>query len=259
MQSETPRTAVTIAGSDPTGGAGFQADLRVFTGMGVYGMSIPAVLTAQNTGGVYRIEEVSPEMISEQLDVLLRDISPDAIKTGMLYSMDAAAVVARKIREYSLRNLVIDPVAVSSTGVSLIQDKAMDIMKRDLFPLSRVIIPNIHEAGLFAGKAIHTEVEMKEAAVKLRGLGPEAVIITGGHLEDKARDMLFDGSEFMVLESAMLEGEYHGTGCVFSASITAGLALGYGVREAFVKAKDFTLHAMKNAVSVGKGMRILTF
>ena len=256
---QIPKTALTIAGSDPTGGAGFQADLRTFHAMGVYGLSIPAVLTAQNTEGVNCVHELAADFISEQMDVLLRDIKPDAVKTGMLYTSDAVDVIARKVRQYSLGNLVIDPVTVSSTGVRLIEEKGLDIIKNGLFPLAKVITPNIYEAGVFTGRDIEGAEDMKEAAVKLKEFGPETVIITGGHLEDKAMDMLFDGKEFVSIENERLAGEFHGTGCVFSASITAGLALGYSVREAFVKAKDFTYNAMKCGVSLGRGMMILNF
>jgi hydroxymethylpyrimidine/phosphomethylpyrimidine kinase len=251
------KTALTIAGSDPTGGAGFQADLRTFSRMGVYGLSIPAVLTAQNTEGVYSIHEVPADFISEQLDVLLKDIKPDAFKTGMLYSDDAVDVIRLKIEEYSLENLVIDPVTVSSTGVQLLEDKGLEAMKKLLFPFSTVITPNIYEASVLTGMDIRNEKEMKETAVALMGFGCKAVIITGGHLDEKAVDMLFDGEEFLSLENERLEGDYHGTGCLFSSAITACLALGYDTKEAFIKAKETVWNAMRSAVTAGKGMKIL--
>lgn len=252
-------TALTIAGSDPTGGAGFQADLRTFHSMGVYGLSIPAVLTAQNTEGVHCVHELAADFVSEQMDVLLQDIRPDAVKTGMLYTFDIIQVIAGKVAQYSLDKLVIDPVTVSSTGVRLVEEDGMDIIRKDLFPLAKVITPNIYEAGLFAGTKIENAEDMKEAAIKLKEMGPETVIITGGHLKDKALDMLFDGEEFVFIENERLEGEFHGTGCVFSASLTAGLALAYDVREAFIKAKDFTYHAMRSGISLGRGMKLLSF
>jgi hydroxymethylpyrimidine/phosphomethylpyrimidine kinase len=256
---QIPKTALTIAGSDPTGGAGFQADLRTFHSMGVYGLSVPAVLTAQNSQGVHCMHELTADFVSEQMDVLLRDIVPHAVKTGMLYSFDIVQVIAGKVREYSLDKLVIDPVTVSSTGVMLIEEKGMEIVRKDLFPLAKVITPNIYEAGIFTGTEIENAEDMKSAAIKLKGFGPETVIITGGHLADKAMDMLFDGEEFIFIENDRLEGEFHGTGCVFSASLTAGLALGHTVKEAFIEAKDFTYSAMKSAISVGRGMKLLYF
>jgi len=253
------KTALTIAGSDPTGGAGLQADLRAFRALEVYGVSVPSVLTAQDTGGVYGIQEIPSGFFSEQLDTLLKDIRPDALKTGMLYSADLMAIISERIRGYSLQNIVIDPVTVSSTGVLLVQEGALEALKNYLFPLAKVVTPNIYEASVLTGADIRNEQDMKEAMLKLRGYGPEAVIITGGHMEEKAVDMLFDGTEFLSLENEKLEGEYHGTGCVFSSVITACLAKGYDVKEAFVKAKEFVWDAMKSAVFLGKGMKILNF
>jgi hydroxymethylpyrimidine kinase/phosphomethylpyrimidine kinase len=252
-----PGIALTVAGSDPAGGAGMQSDLKTFHSMGVYGLSVVSALTSQNTEGVQGILEVPPAFFSSQLDVLLKDVKPDAMKTGMLYSGDNVRILTDKIKEYSLQNIVIDPVSVSSTGVSLEEEGLLETLKDSLFPLSKVITPNIYEASVLTGIKIENEEDMKKAAVKLRESGPESVIITGGHLTDKAIDLLFDGKEYLTAENELLHGEFHGTGCVFSAALTASLALGYGVKEAFVKAKDFVFHAMKNAISIGKGMKIL--
>ena len=251
------KIALTIAGSDPAGGAGLQADLRTFQRMGVYGLSIPSVLTAQNTEGVSNILELPNDFFSDQTGSLLKDIRPDALKTGMLYSPDIVEIIAGKIREGSLENLVVDPILASSTGVELVKEGLPEAVKKYLFPLSKVITPNINEASVLTGIAIQGETEMKDAAVKLRDYGAETVIVTGGHLQGKAVDLLFDGEEFLTLENERLEGEFHGTGCAFSATVTACLALGYSVKEAFVKANDFTRNAMKTAFSAGRGMKIL--
>jgi hydroxymethylpyrimidine/phosphomethylpyrimidine kinase len=251
------RIALTIAGSDPTGGAGLQADLKTFKSMGVYGLSIPSVLTVQNTSGVLNIYELPSDFFASQLNILLRDIHPDALKTGMLYSTETIKIAAEKIKQYSLENLVVDPVTVSSTGVSLIKEGAPEAMKHYLFPLARVITPNIYEASLFTGINIQDKEDMKKAAARLRESGPETVIITGGHLQGKALDLLFDGEDFLLLENKKLKGEYHGTGCAFSSVVTASLALGADVKEAAVKAKEVVWKAMKSAVSIGKGMKIL--
>ncbi len=251
------KTALTIAGSDPTGGAGFQVDLKVFMSVGVYGVSIPSVLTAQSTRGVCAVHEVPTDFFSKQIDCILEDVCPDALKTGMIFSPAIVESIAVKIKEYSLSNLVIDPVTVSSTGVPLIKEGTIDAMKEMLFPLAKVITPNTYEVSLLTGMEVVDEGGMKEAAVKLRELGPETVIITGGHLQDKALDLFFDGDDFILLEGSRLAGDFHGTGCVFSSVITASLAKGYDVKESMVKAKEFTLEAMENAVSVGKGLRIL--
>ena len=251
------KIALTIAGSDPAGGAGLQADLRTFQRMGVYGLSIPSVLTAQNTEGVSNILDLPVDFFSDQTGTLLKDIRPDALKTGMLYSPDIVEIIAGKIKEFSLENLVIDPVLASSTGAALTKEGLPEAVKKYLFPLSKVITPNINEASVLTGIAIQGETEMKDAAVKLRDYGAETVIVTGGHLQGKAMDLLFDGEEFLTLENQRLEGKFHGTGCVFSAALTACLALGYSVKEAFVKANDFTRNAIKTAFFAGSGMKIL--
>ncbi len=251
------RVALTIAGSDPSGGAGLQADLKTFQSLGVYGISVPTVLTSQNSEGVHSIQELPPVFFRNQMDVLLQDIKPDALKTGMIYSSAFIQIIAEKINEYSLKNLVIDPVTVSSTGVMLIDEGVMDELKRYLFPLAKVITPNTNEASVLTGIEINNEKDIKEAAVKLRESGPETVIITGGHLHGNAEDLLFDGDDFLTLENDRLEGEFHGTGCVFSSAITACLAKGYDVKESFVKAKEVVWNAMKSGITLGKGMRVL--
>ena len=251
------KIALTIGGSDPTGGAGIQADLKTFKSFGVYGLSIPTALTAQNTNGVTGIYDLPSGFFSNQLDTLLKDIKPDALKTGMLSSSEIIKIIAEKIKQYSLKNLVVDPVTVSSTGVPLVNDKALEFMKDYLFPLAKVITPNIYEASLFTGINIQDEEDMKKAAIKLKGFGSETVIITGGHLERQIIDLLLYEGEFLSLQREKIEGEYHGTGCVFSSAITACLALGYDVRETSVKANEFVWKAIRSAFSIGKGMKIL--
>jgi hydroxymethylpyrimidine/phosphomethylpyrimidine kinase len=251
------KIALTIAGSDPSGGAGLQADLKTFHSLEVYGISVPSVLTSQSSEGVHSIHEIPPDFFRSQMDVLLQDIKPDALKTGMIYSNEFIQIIAEKIKVYSLNNLVIDPVTVSSTGVMLIEEGVMDELKQHLFPLAKVITPNTYEAAVLTGIEIVNEKDIKDAAVKLRESGPETVIITGGHLHGNAEDLLFDGDDFLTLENDRLEGEFHGTGCVFSSAITACLARGYDVKESFIKAKEVVWNAMKLAVSVGEGMKVL--
>ncbi len=250
-------TALTIAGSDPTGGAGLQADLTVFTVFGVHGLGVPAALTAQSTEVVDRILPVEEGFLERQLDVLLSDIRPDSLKTGMLYAAPAVEIVARKIKGYGLRNLVIDPVTVSSTGVSLIEDGTLDAMRQSLFPLARVVTPNIYEASLFTGVGIRTESDMEDAARALKDLGPEVVIITGGHLEPEAIDLFYDGHDVHRLEAKTITGDYHGTVCAFSAAIAACLALGHSPLESAKKAKEFLGRAIQNAFHPGKGLGML--
>ena len=251
------KSALTIAGSDPTGGAGLQADLKVFRALGVHGLSVPAVLTSQSTIGVERVLPVDRDFLSSQLDVLLEDVKPDSLKTGMLYSAWAAETVSSKIRDHSLGNFVIDPVTVSSRGTSLVEEGTLDKIKDMLFPLARVITPNIYEASVLTGLNIDNEKDMEAAALKLKEMGPEAVIITGGHLEKMTLDLYYDGHNFHRFEAPKIRGEYHGTGCAFSAAIAAFLALGNTPRESAAKAKEFVTEAIRRAYHPGKGMGLL--
>ncbi|MEW6586507.1 MAG: bifunctional hydroxymethylpyrimidine kinase/phosphomethylpyrimidine kinase [Nitrospirota bacterium] len=250
------KTALTIAGSDPTGGAGLQADLKVFKAFGLHGLSVVAAITAQNTVGVNSILPVDGENIGAQLDTLLSDIKPDAVKIGMLYSVHAVEIVADYIKKYSLQNVVVDPVTVSSSGTSLVEDGTLDAAKERLFSLSKVVTPNVYEAHVLSGRPIEDRHGMRDAAEVLKNAGPEVVVITGGHLHDRAIDLYYDGA-FHEIESEKIEGEYHGTGCVFSSAIAALLALGHDPLDAARKAKDFVQNAIKNAYHPGKGMGIL--
>jgi hydroxymethylpyrimidine/phosphomethylpyrimidine kinase len=220
-------------------------------------LSIPAALTAQNTSGIGRIFPVERDFFRVQMDELLGDIRPDALKTGMLYSVWAVEVVAGMIREHSLANLVVDPVTVSSSGTGLVDDGTLDMMRDTLFPLARVITPNIYEASVFTGLNIEDEKEMKEAALRLKEMGPEVVVITGGHLERVTLDLYYDGNVFHDLEASKLPGEYHGTGCAFSAAITACLASGHTPLESARKAKEFVTEAIRKAYHLGGGMGLL--
>lgn len=248
--------ALTIAGSDPTGGAGLQADLRVFTAFGVHGLSVPTALTVQNTEGIDRIMPVDRDSLERQLEFLLKDIKPNALKTGMLYTSYAVTLTAEMVKKYSLSNLVIDPVTVSSSGESLLQEGALDLIKQRLFPMATVITPNIYEAGVLTGINIENEKDMEDAGKALKDMGPQVVIITGGHLENLTMDLYYD-SDFHRLESEKISGDYHGTGCVFSAAISASLALGNIPLKASMEAKEFIKIAIKKAYYPGKGMGML--
>lgn len=252
------KTALTIAGSDPTGGAGLQADLKVFRSFKVHGLSVVSAITAQNTQEVDSVFPVEQDSLKKQLRTLLSDIRPDAIKMGMLYSRWAVEIVEEIIQEYSLGNFVIDPVTVSSSGISLVAEGTLDALREKLFPLSKVITPNIYEASVLTGVKVEDKKGMEEAARVLKGMGPEVVVITGGHLKEVAVDLYYDG-EFHYMKSKKIEGEYHGTGCVFSSAITASLALGNTPLESVRKAKEFILKAIKKAHYPGKGMGLLFY
>lgn len=260
------RIALTIAGSDPTGGAGLQADSKVFNHFNVYGLSAVSAITDQNTYKVNAISGVDEKSLDEQLSTLLGDIRPDAIKTGMLFSIGNIKTVAKIIRGHGLQNLVVDPVTISSTGTRLIEDGALDALKEELFPLARVITPNIYEASVISGINIKNEEDTERVAAWLKQLGAETVIITGGHLdtvegkrtrEDETVELIYDGEEFYRIRGKKIKGQYHGTGCAFSAAITANLAKGETVIEAAKKAKEFVNIAIENARGIGRGMKLL--
>ncbi|MBN2653620.1 MAG: bifunctional hydroxymethylpyrimidine kinase/phosphomethylpyrimidine kinase [Nitrospirae bacterium] len=257
------KRALSIAGSDPSGGAGIQMDLKVFKHFDVYGLSMPAALTAQNSFGVRSVYPIERAIIKDQLDVLVSDIRPDALKTGMLLTPAAVEAVAEYVEKYRLANLVIDPVLRSSSGAEMLDNRALDAMRSLLLPLCRIITPNIREAGALAGIEIKDHSDMRAAAETIIKSGAQTVIITGGHLDEldkssqNAADLFFDGSEFRTISSKMFKGEFHGTGCAYSAAITALLAKGLSVFEAAERAKEFMNSIISNAVEIGRGAKYL--
>lgn len=250
------KTALTIAGSDPTGGAGLQADLKVFRSFNVHGLSVVSALTAQSTQSVDSLFPVGKDAFERQLRVLLGDIRPDALKLGMLYGKWTVGIIGDVAKEFSLRNLVVDPVTVSSSGMSLVENGTLDSLKDIIFPLAKVITPNIYEASVLTGVGIENRENMEEAARMLKDMGSEVVVITGGHLERIALDLYYDG-EFHSIEGEKLKGEYHGTGCAFSAAVTALLALGHSPLESVRRAKEFVGSAIRKASHPGRGMALL--
>lgn len=250
------KVALTIAGSDPTGGAGLQTDLKVFRAFNVHGLSVISAITAQNTEDVDFVFPVEQDIFEKQLHTLLSDIRPDAVKIGMIYNTWAVEIVEEIIKKYSLFNLVIDPVTVSSSGKSLVSEGTLEALKERLFPLSRVITPNIYEASVLTGIRVEDKNKMKDSAKILKNMGAEVVVITGGHLKDTALDLYYDG-DFHYLKSKKIEGEYHGTGCAFSSAITASLANGKETFESVRTAKEFINKAIKRAYHPGKGMALL--
>ncbi len=240
-------------------------DLRVFHHFGIYGLSAVAALTAQNTFTVGAIAGVEGRFLDEQLNTLLSDIRPDALKTGMLYSADAVLAVSKAVRDFGLQNLVIDPVAVSSTGTRLMEEGALKVFKEELLPLARVLTPNIQEASALSGIGAESESDLERMAMRLKELGPEVVIITGGHLEKVASaaaaaetlELVYDGQTWHRIPGKKKPGEYHGTGCAFSAAIAALLARGMPVVDAAVAAKEFVQRAIGAASPLGRGMCLL--
>jgi hydroxymethylpyrimidine/phosphomethylpyrimidine kinase len=250
---------LTIAGSDPTGGAGLQADLQVFHALGVHGAAVPAALTVQNTGGIESVHAVEPDLIRRQLAWLLDDVTPHALKTGMLYTAGAVEAVAEVVRHYELRNLVVDPVAVSSSGTALQEGGALEALRSLLFPLARVVTPNMGEAGALTNTRIEGEAAMVEAARALKALGPECVVVTGGHLEGSTVEIFHDDSRLERLVGSREGGSFHGTGCAFSSALAAGLALGCEPLEAAERARDYVHGAIRRSHRPGTGMALLGY
>jgi hydroxymethylpyrimidine/phosphomethylpyrimidine kinase len=251
------KSVLTIAGSDPTGGAGLQADLKVIRAFGIHGLSVPTALTAQNTLGVDRVLPVEKGFFHMQMESLLKDIRPDAIKAGMLYKAEIVDFLSEAMRDHALENLVVDPVTVSSSGMSLVHNGTLDRIRDVLLPLSRVVTPNIYEASVLTGIVIEDEGDMEKAARELRMMGPEVVVVTGGHLGHTTIDIFFDGKDLQRIESKKIPGEYHGTGCVFSTAIASSLALGHTPLESVRRSKEFVTEAIRQAYHIGKGMGIL--
>jgi len=246
--------ALTIAGSDSGGGAGIQADLKTFSALGVFGMTAITALTAQNTTGVTAIVEMSPRFVEEQIDAVVTDIGVDAAKTGMLSSTPIIEAVADRIRRHHLAALVVDPVMIAKSGAPLLRPEAQEALRRMLLPLALVVTPNLHEAQALTGREVRTVSEMEDAARALHALGPRHVVVKGGHLEGAALDVVFDGERMERMEAPRLPTQHtHGTGCVFSAAITAGLARRVPVFEAIREAKGFITGAIREALPLGSG------
>lgn len=246
--------ALTIAGSDSGGGAGIQADLKTFFALGVYGTSIVTAVTAQNTQGVQAVRELPTDFVDKQFDSILSDIGTQAAKTGMLSSTPLVTTVSKKIAEYQIRQLVVDPVMVAKGGHPLLRAEARQALVDHLLPLSLIVTPNLHEAGLLADLEVTDRTGMEEAARRIKALGPVYVIVKGGHLEHEACDLLFDGHSFRAYTSQKLDTVCtHGAGCTFSAAIAAGLAKGRSVPDAVAAAKAFVTQAMTAGFRIGHG------
>ena len=222
------RSVLAIAGSDPSGGAGIQADLKTYAALGVYGMAAITALTAQNTVGVTGVHAVPPEFVALQIDAVVSDIPPDAVKTGMLASAEIVRMVAEKAREHGLRNLVVDPVMVAKSGDSLLAEDAVRAVRDELVPLATVVTPNLPEAAALLGRPVDSLEVMREAARAIHALGAANVVIKGGHLEGETlTDILFDGERLHEFSGPRVQTRNtHGTGCTFSSAIAVYLALG---------------------------------
>ena len=249
-----PPIALTIAGSDPSGGAGIQADLKTFHQFGVYGEAVITLLTVQNTLRVSRVEVVSPSLLTGQLDAVLEDIPPNAAKTGALGSAEIVLAVADAARRFTFP-LVVDPVMVSKHGQPLLPAEAATALREQLIPAATLITPNVPEAEALTGIAIRNLEDMRLAACRLRETGAKAVLIKGGHLGGaESTDLFFDGALWREFPAPRLETRHtHGTGCTYSAAITAGLALGMTPVDAVARAREFIQQAIRTNPGIGHG------
>ena len=239
--------ALTIAGSDNSGGAGIQADLKTFSALGCYGMSVITALTAQNTQGVKGIQEIDPQFIEKQMNSILDDIGVDAIKIGMLFNTPVIKIVAKCLREIKECPIVLDPVMFAKSGDRLLQEEAIESIKNELFPLATIITPNIPEAEALLGCSIESFESMQQAAVDLNKLGPRAVVVKGGALSACTSDdcLVIEGSEPQLLKQERIDTKnLHGAGCTFSSAISAFLARSYNLEDAIKEAKTYLTQAL---------------
>lgn len=249
-----PKVVLTIAGSDSSGGAGIQADLKTMITNGVYGMSAITALTAQNTTGVSDIMEVSPGFMREQLDSVFSDIRPDAVKIGMISSAELAAVIAETLDEYEAENVVLDPVMVATSGSRLMRDETLEVLRNQLIPVSDIITPNIPEAQVLAGIEIKGPDDMKRAAKLLAGELGCAVLCKGGHSVSDADDLLLENGSITWLRGRRIDNpNTHGTGCTLSSAIASNLAKGMDMKKAVIEAKSYISGALAAMMDIGKG------
>lgn len=248
------KKVLTIAGSDCSGGAGVQADLKTFSAHGVYGMSVIAAIVAENTCRVLAVQEAAPEMIRKQMDAVFEDIEVDAVKVGMLSSPACMRAVAEGLKAYRPRHVVVDPVMYAKNGSPLMAPSAIGCLIREVLPLSEVLTPNIPEAEEITGMTIERVSDMERAARRIRSMGCGAVVVKGGHACGEAVDVLYDGSEFYHFTGRRIATKNtHGTGCTFSSAIAARLAEGCGAVRAVGLAKEYVQGAIENALSIGRG------
>ena len=248
------KTVLTIAGSDCSGGAGIQADLKTMLANGVYGMSVITSLTAQNTTGVRSISNTTPDFLADQIDAVYEDIVPDAVKTGMIPSEDLVEVIANKLKFYGVKNLVADPVMVATSGADLSDSESVKALKEKLLPLAAVVTPNIPEAEVLSQMRITSKDDMIKAAKKIHEECGCSVLVKGGHSLDDSDDILCHGKKFFVFVSQKIDNKNtHGTGCTLSSAIACNLAKGMDVPDAVRRAKEYITGAINAGLDMGHG------
>ncbi len=248
------KTCLTIAGSDSSGGAGIQADIKTITMNGVYAMSAITALTAQNTTGVYEILEVPPKFLKRQIETVFEDIPPDSVKIGMIFSAKLANVIAESLKFYNAKNIVVDPVMIATSGAKLIDDDAIEILQKNLLPLAKVITPNIPEAEKLSNMKILSVEDMTKAAKNIFEKFGCAVLCKGGHNLNDANDVLFDADGEKIFNGERINNpNTHGTGCTLSSAIAANLAKDFNLIDSIKNAKKYLTGALSAQLNLGKG------
>lgn len=249
------KKVLTIAGSDSSGGAGIQADLKSFSANGVFGMSVITAVTAQNTQGVFAVQDIDVDVIEKQITAIFDDIEVDAVKIGMVSRSETIRAVAAGLTRYKASNVVVDPVMISKSGYYLLKPDAVEAMISCLLPLATILTPNIPEAEEIAGMKITSLKDMEQAARIIHSMGPKYVLLKGGHRVEDATDILFDGENYQYLAGPRIATiNTHGTGCTLSAAIAANLARGYNAYEAVTRGKEYITIAIENSFPIGKGV-----
>lgn len=249
------KSVLSIAGSDSSGGAGIQADIKTIAAHKLFAQTAITALTAQNTTGVYGVSVVDPAFVRQQIEVVFDDIRPDAVKIGMVSSPDVVRAIAESLQAVEARNIVVDPVMVATSGSALIADEAVETIIEQLFPLADVITPNLPEAQVLADMTIASDEDMISAARAIQNLGTRAVLVKGGHISDAADDFLLDadGSQVWLRGERVATENTHGTGCTLSSAIACGLAAGQSIPEAVAAAKSYVAGALAHDMQLGKG------
>lgn len=248
------KTVLTIAGSDCSGGAGIQADIKTITAHKLYAMSAITALTAQNTTGVSAILDVTPDFVAKQIDAIFTDIYPDAVKIGMVSNADIISIIADKLKQYNAKNIVLDPVMVSTSGSKLLVPEALDALINKLMPIADIITPNLLEAECLIGYDIHSADEMIKAAKDISKNFKGSILIKGGHFAGNADDLLYTNGEAYWFRTPRIDNpNTHGTGCTLSSAIASNLAMGYDMKTSIKNAKDYITGALKAGLNLGKG------
>ena len=248
------KTALTIAGSDSSGGAGIQADIKTMMANGVYAMSAITALTAQNTTGVTAILNVTPEFLAQELDAVFTDIYPDAVKIGMVSESELIRTIAARLKQYGAKNIVVDPVMVATSGAKLICDEAVDILKTELFSLASVLTPNIPETEVLTGRLVRSAEDMVEAARQIAETYHCAVLVKGGHKLNDANDLLYTDGSYRWFNGKRIDNpNTHGTGCTLSSAIASNLAKGLSMEVSVERAKEYISGALSAMLNLGQG------